>query len=84
MKIIKKVMRLWITLASAFSFFTGWVLFSHAGKPAPLQANQPAITTPAPTQSIQLFNPNQQTGGFLFPQQNQSFFTQPRLRTGGS
>jgi len=84
MKIVKKSMRLWITIASVFSFLTGWVLFSHANKPAPLQISQPVISTPASNPSLRSFNSNSGSGGFQFFQQNQSTFSHPRLRTGGS
>jgi hypothetical protein len=84
MKIVKKSMRLWITIASVFSFLAGWVLFSHANKPAPLQISQPAITTSASNPSLRSVNRNTSAGGFLFPQQSQSIISRPRLRTGGS
>jgi hypothetical protein len=85
MKIVKKSMRLWITFASVFSFLTGWALLSHANKPAPLIASQPAaVSSPASNQSVQSLNRNTSSGGFLLPQQNLSNFSRPRLRTGGS
>lgn len=85
MKIVKKSMRIWITFASIFSFFTGWALLSHANKPAPLTGSQPAaVSAPASRQTVQTINRNTSSGGFLFPQQNLSSFSSPRLRTGGS
>jgi hypothetical protein len=84
MKIIKKSMRLWITFASVFSFLFGWMLFSHANKPAPLITSQPAVSSPAANQSQQLENNNSSMGGFQFFQQGQTNFSRPRLRTGGS
>lgn len=84
MKILKKGMRVWITAASMFSFMAGWIFFAHAGKPAPLQANQPVITTPAPAQPLRSFNNNSQTGSFPFSFQSQSQSFRPMLRTGGS
>lgn len=84
MKIFKRSMRLWITIASMFSFFGGWILLAHANKPAPLQFAQPAISAPASSPSIQTINPSFPSGGFSFPSQSQPFFNRPVLRTGGS
>jgi hypothetical protein len=42
MKPLKFGLRVWITLTSVLSFLAGWMLLSHAGKPAPLIATQPA------------------------------------------
>jgi hypothetical protein len=84
MKIVKKSMRLWFTFASIFSFLTGWVLFSHANKPAPLQSSQPVINAPVSSQPLQSINRNTSSGGFLFPPQSQTNILRPRLRTGGS
>lgn len=67
MKILKTIFRYWIAIASVGSFLGGWILFSRAGKPAPLfptqsQNNQPptldtsssaaALPTLAPIPSI--------------------------------
>ncbi len=84
MKIIKNSMRLWITVASLFSFLAGWVLLAHANKPAPLQFNQPGITAPASSQTLRSFNRNSQSGAFPFSGQIQSPSLRTRLRTGGS
>jgi hypothetical protein len=84
MKIIKNSMRLWITVASAVSFLMGWVLLSHAEKPAPLQVFTPAISAPVSKQTIQSFNFNSGAAAFQFSNQVQSQFFGPRLRTGGS
>jgi hypothetical protein len=84
MKILKKGMRLWITIASLFSFVIGWVLFSHSNKPAPLPLNQPAIIAPVSNQLIQSYNYNTQSNWFPFSGLSQSPYSQPRLRTGGS
>ncbi len=84
MKIVKKGMRIWITITAVFSFLGGWVLFSHSPKPAPLQASQPAISAPASNPSFSVPNNNSQSGGFFVPQQNPTFNPSPRLRTGGS
>jgi hypothetical protein len=84
MKIIKSGMRVWITIASVISFFTGWALLAHANKPAPLQFNMPAISSPASNSPFQTLNNSNQSGSFPFANQNQSFFGRSRLRTGGS
>ncbi len=48
-------LRIWIAMTSILSFLFGWVLFSHAGKPAPLIATQPAISSqPSQLQSQNL------------------------------
>ncbi len=84
MKIIKRGMRLWITIASVFSFFGGWILLAHANKPAPLQFTQPAISAPASNPSFQSNNSSFPSGGVSFPFQSQPTFSRPILRTGGS
>lgn len=48
MKPLKSGMRIWIALTSLVSFLGGWILFSHAGKPAPL-FNSSAQPTPDAT-----------------------------------
>jgi hypothetical protein len=43
MKPLKLGLRVWFTITSLISFLAGWMLLSHAGKPAPLlppQTNQ--------------------------------------------
>lgn len=84
MKIFKRSMRLWITVASMFSFLGGWILLAHASKPAPLQVAQPAISAPASNPTFQNPNSGFQSGGFSFPVQSQPTFNRPILRTGGS
>ncbi len=84
MKIVKKGMRVWMTMAAVFSFLGGWVLFSHSQKPAPLQVSQPSISTNTNNSTFPSFNSNSQSGGFVFPQTSQTFNSSPRLRTGGS
>ena len=84
MKIIKNSMRLWITFASVISFLMGWVLLSHAEKPAPLQMNTPALSAPVSQPSIQAFNTNTGSLSFPFTRQVQPQFFSPQLRTGGS
>jgi hypothetical protein len=84
MKIFKRSMRVWITIASLFSFFGGWILLAHANKPTPLQYTQPAISSPATNPFIQTNNPSLPSGGFSFPSQSLPMFNRPLLRTGGS
>ncbi len=84
MKIFKRGMRVWITVASLFSFLGGWILLAHSNKPAPLQVAQPAVSAPAPNSLFQSNNSTFQSGGFSFPFQNQTTFNRPFLRTGGS
>jgi hypothetical protein len=84
MKIFKRGMRVWITIASLFSFLGGWILLAHSGKPAPLPVAQPSLSSPASNPAFQSSNPGLQSGGFSFPVQNQPTFNRPILRTGGS
>jgi hypothetical protein len=84
MKIVKKSLRVWITIASVFSFLGGWIILSHSGKPAPLQIAQPAISAPSSNSTLQQFGRNSQSSGFPFSGQSQLRSFSPRLRTGGS
>jgi hypothetical protein len=84
MKIFKRGMRVWITIASLFSFLAGWILLAHSNKPAPLQVAQPTILSPASSSPFQSSNPSFNSGGFSFPVQSQPTFNRPILRTGGS
>lgn len=40
MKPLKLGLRVWFTITSLVSFLAGWMLLSHAGKPAPLLPSQ--------------------------------------------
>lgn len=53
MKPLKTGMRIWIAITSLVSFLGGWILFSHAGKPAPLfnSSAQPTTDTSGDTTS---------------------------------
>jgi hypothetical protein len=84
MKLIKTGMRFWIAAASIFSFFAGWALFAHSGKPAPLQFNQPSISAPATEQAAPILRQNTQANQFPFSNQSQFRSARPRFRTGGS
>ncbi len=50
-------LRIWIAVTSILSFLFGWMLFSHAGKPAPLIAAQPSIAQPAQNYQAQNLPP---------------------------
>jgi hypothetical protein len=85
MKIFQKSLRVWIATASVAGFFGGWVLLSHAPKPAPViqsssQVELSPVPTLAPIPSIQTQNRNFQQFS-VAPQTRQ---TLPRFRTGGS
>ncbi len=55
MKPLKLGLRIWIAITSILSFIGGWMLFSHAGKPAPLfNSSQPVDTQPSQVQSQNL------------------------------
>jgi hypothetical protein len=90
MKIVKKSLRVWMTIASVFTFLGGWVILSHSNKPAPLQIGQPAISSPATNlpstgNSNSQFSQKSSSSGFLpFTSQLQSRSFSPRMRTGGS
>jgi hypothetical protein len=96
MKIFKAGLRLWITITSLFSFFTGWILLAHAPKPnQPNSNSQPqSIATPLPTlPPLQpLFqgdddnsqNNNFQSQPFFSNQQQPTFRQRPFFSTGGS
>ncbi len=47
MKPFKLGLRIWIAVTSILSFLGGWMLFSHAGKPAPLIPSQPSNSQPS-------------------------------------
>ncbi len=89
MKIVKKGLRVWLTIASVFTFLGGWIILSHSNKPAPLQINTPAIA--APSTSNNTFNSfgsnsnsNIQSFNSPFSSQNNFQTFSPRIRTGGS
>jgi hypothetical protein len=84
MKIIKKGLRIYLTIAALFSFLGGYILLSHSNKPAPLQISQPATSSQSSNTIIQSFNQNLSSNGFQFSNQNQFNSFSPRLRTGGS
>jgi hypothetical protein len=87
MKKIKFGLRIWLAIVSLFSFLTGWILFAHSNKPAPLLQSQPAEIAPFPAIPAalpalpSLNNPSQLLSQ---PQVRQAPSFLPRLRTGGS
>ncbi|NJD60493.1 MAG: hypothetical protein C3F13_03360 [Anaerolineales bacterium] len=84
MKIVKKGLRVYFTIAALFSFIGGYILLSHSNKPAPLQINQPVISSPTTNSASRSFNQNAPSNGFQFLNQNKFNSFSPRLRTGGS
>jgi hypothetical protein len=44
MKSLRPLLRLWIATTSLAGFLGGWMLLSHAPKPAPLVSQAPAMT----------------------------------------
>ncbi len=86
MKIFKFGIRVWFTIASLLSFLIGWIFFAHSNKPAPLQINQPSVSTQAPSISTRSIFDDRGSGrlpSFSIQQQSAPTF-RPRLRTGGS
>jgi hypothetical protein len=92
MKLFRKFLRFWITLATAGGFLAGWAMLAHA--PKPVQSNAPsaslttAVPTLAPLPPLDLSG-GSANGNFQQPQfsvqQSPSFFSQaPMFRTGGS
>ncbi len=51
---LKIGLRIWLAVTSILSFLFGWILFSHAGKPAPLITSQPAVSQPGQIQGVNL------------------------------
>jgi hypothetical protein len=92
MKILKFGLRLWITIASLFSFITGWILLGHSPKPSPSSSSPQSVATPLPTLApLQPLNSSDggsfQNQQFFFDNQSQpqpSFRARPFFSTGGS
>ena len=89
MKPLKLGLRVWFTITSLISFLAGWMLLSHAGKPAPLlppQTNQdnpvvttePYVATPLPTLQP-LPSLDQLTSGSTVTRNQQSLQALPSL-----
>jgi hypothetical protein len=90
MKIFKIGLRLWITIASMFSFFVGWIMLSHSPKPTQPSSSTQSIVTPLPTlEPLPPLSGNDnasvQNQQFFFNNQPQpSFRSRPFFSTGGS
>ena len=84
MKLWKRLIRVWFTLASIASFLTAWVVLAHAPKPNQFNlANVPSMPSldPVPTLN-QVMLANQSQGFFQSSQlSNQRVMV---LRSGGS
>jgi hypothetical protein len=80
MKIWKKIIRIWFTFASLFSFLIGWAVLAHAPKP-----NQ---FNPARIQSMPQLDPVPSLDQVMLSGNSQTLFrpSQRRmiLRSGGS
>ncbi len=96
-KPMKIGLRIWIAITAAVSFFSGWALLAHSGKPAPLSASLTAsgstsgplsLPTLAPVPPLSSFTSGQtQPQQSLQPLQVQPsspFASAPALRTRGS
>ena len=90
MKPIKIGLRVWFAITSLLSFLFGWILFSHADKPAPLFSSSSATSQQSvdvlPTlQPIPSLNDLTSSGLQSLPSQsNLTFGSLPRMRLGGS
>ena len=92
MKLFRKFLRFWITLATTGGFLAGWALLAHAPKPVQSSAGSASMSTAVPT--LAPLPPLDLSGGstgsnFQLPQcsvqPSPSFFSQaPMFRTGGS
>ncbi len=96
MKFLKLGLRLWITIASIFSFIVGWIMLGHSPKPvqAASSSSQGSASNPIPT--LAPLPPLNSDNGSSF--QNQQFFfdnssqpqpsfrsrSRPLFSTGGS
>jgi hypothetical protein len=94
MKPIKLGLRIWIAITSIISFLGGWMLFSHAGKPAPLitaqpstsQSSQMVMPTLPPVPSIEQLTNGSSNGGSALQPLPSIQFSAPSIgfRTRGS
>ncbi len=91
MKILKLSLRLWISIASLFSFMVGWIMLAHSPKPSQPSASPQSVVTPLPTlEPLQPLNSDDNSGGiqnqqFFFDNQAQPVFrSRPFFSTGGS
>jgi hypothetical protein len=92
MKFLKLGLRLWITIASMFSFLVGWIMLGHSPKPTQPTSSANTAFTPLPTLApLPPLNTNDggssQNQQFFFDSQSQpqpSFRSRPFFSTGGS
>lgn len=56
MKPLKLGLRVWFTITSLLSFLVGWMLLSHAGKPAPLIPSDSSSSS-STSSSVSVNNP---------------------------
>jgi len=86
MKLVKIVIRFWITLVSVTSFVAGWIMLVHAPKPSQLfqfADDTPPVPTLEPLPPLSEFrsvNENFQSQQFFSVQPSRRSF----FRTGGS
>ncbi len=73
MKFLKLGLRLWISIASIFSFFVGWIMIGHAPKPAQPKTPSNTNTTVISMPTLEPLPPlNSDNGSSV--QNNQPFF----------
>ncbi len=92
MKPLKIGLRVWFAVTSLLSFLFGWILFSHADKPASLFASTQSTTSiSSSVEALPTLQPvpslNDLTSGGLqaLPSQpNLTIRSMPRMRLGGS
>lgn len=91
MKILKFGLRFWITLTSAVTFVTGWIMLAHAPKPDQQSSlfssiSSSSVPTLEPLPPLSDFNANgndlQSQSWFSFQPSPRTF--RPMFRTGGS
>ena len=81
MKLWKKLIRIWFTLASLTSFLVGWVVLAHAPKPNQFNASDvPAMPRLDPVPSLEQVMLSGQTQSLGFQRRQQAQI----LRSGGS
>jgi hypothetical protein len=81
MKLWKKIIRIWFTLASLASFLIGWAVLAHAPKPNQFNASDvPAMPRLDPVPSLDQVMLSGQTQSLGFQRRQQTRI----LRSGGS
>jgi len=84
MKLWKKIIRIWFTLASLASFLVGWAVLAHAPKPNQFNTSDvPAMPRldPVPSLDQVMLSGQTQSQSFGFSQRRQQALI---LRSGGS